>query len=260
MRVAVRRSLLRCSAVFAPHGPRCVVGCLHAAAALTSRREGHPGNLPGTWKGRVRMASAAAAAAVVAAVSDADAAGMGLALAQVSAVVWCGHLRFGGAVCRFVRATKTPPACPSRHPCNTRHYSPRTHHPSHTYAQGELALACGEVPIGCVFVHPTTRAVLAAGQNRTNVDFNVRACDRTWVCSCAECGERGCKAGWVAPTNTRQTAMLTHHTSHQRLPCQIVPLRSPRATPSWWRCSRCWTRAATWRSWRGRTCACGEGL
>lgn len=119
-------------------------------------------------------ASAAAAAAVVAAVTDEDTEGMGLALAQVSGSGCCAvrthrvprTLSAGEEYRRRAPAHARPPlTCPT-------HHSLRRH--SHGTRQGELALASGEVPIGCVFVHPHTRAVLAAGQNRTNVDFNVR--------------------------------------------------------------------------------------
>lgn len=39
--------------------------------------------------------------------------------------------------------------------------------------QAKAALSVREMPIGCVFVNPVDDAVLARGQNRTNVDYNV---------------------------------------------------------------------------------------
>ena len=40
--------------------------------------------------------------------------------------------------------------------------------------EARAALAAREMPVGCVFVHAETGAVLARGRNRTNVEFNVR--------------------------------------------------------------------------------------
>ena len=39
--------------------------------------------------------------------------------------------------------------------------------------EARAALSMREMPVGCVFVHAATGAVLARGRNRTNIEFNV---------------------------------------------------------------------------------------